>query len=219
MHVVAPRRCDAPQSTSTEPHRHLGREAARRALPRQERSNGVSGGGLSGGLRRLPRGLPRRLELAQGRESRKGGLAARMSRTCADRALSRFGRLASRPRRRRSVAASPQRRGVAEASRRRRSVAASPKLLGVAAASPRPTRSCNGLSPAQGCVWVSRFMNRLAALGEDGRYGRGASRKSTGSSERADGELGPTPSRPARDAGYQACPAAARTCRKTCDGL
>mmetsp|Transcript_17744 Transcript_17744/g.55381 ORF Transcript_17744/g.55381 Transcript_17744/m.55381 type:complete len:444 (+) Transcript_17744:177-1508(+) len=39
-------------------------------------------------------------------------------------------------------------------------------------------------SPAKRCAWASRFSNRLAALGEDGRYG------------------------------YQACPAAARTCRK-----
>mmetsp|Transcript_13786 Transcript_13786/g.42705 ORF Transcript_13786/g.42705 Transcript_13786/m.42705 type:complete len:640 (-) Transcript_13786:185-2104(-) len=44
-------------------------------------------------------------------------------------------------------------------------------------------------SPEKDCVWVSRFTNRLAALGDDGRFG------------------------------YQACPAAARTCRKTCDGL
>jgi len=39
-------------------------------------------------------------------------------------------------------------------------------------------------SPAKGCTWASRFSNRLAALGDDGRYG------------------------------YEACPVAARTCRK-----
>lgn len=38
--------------------------------------------------------------------------------------------------------------------------------------------------PEKDCVWASRFSNRLAALGEDGRYG------------------------------FQACPVAARTCRQ-----
>jgi len=50
----------------------VGRETARRALPCQERPSCVSGGGLSEGLRRLQRGLPRRQVVVQGRQSRKG---------------------------------------------------------------------------------------------------------------------------------------------------
>ena len=148
-----------PQNNTSTPRRRVGRETARRALPCQERPSCVSGGGLSEGLRRLQRGLPRRQVVVQGRQSRKGGPAARSSRIRAGRAFR-----------------------VSEDSRRRG--------RGVDAASPRTTRLVlmGSLPHAQDCVWVSRFMNRLAALGDDGRFGRVASRKSTRSAE-SDGPM------------------------------